>query len=69
LAIVAALVAAHDGMVSVESSPGRGATFLVTLPLAPEAQGGPSPTRSEAGTEAPLGAPVRMPPGSPSQAP
>ncbi|HZC39842.1 MAG TPA: HAMP domain-containing sensor histidine kinase, partial [Streptosporangiaceae bacterium] len=54
LAIVAALVAAHDGMVSVETSPGRGATFRVTLPLAPEAQGGPSSARSEAGTEAPL---------------
>lgn len=33
LAIVAALVAAHDGQVSVESLPGHGATFRVTLPL------------------------------------
>jgi two-component system, OmpR family, sensor kinase len=38
LAIVAALVAAHDGTVSVDSTPGHGATFRITLPLAPEAQ-------------------------------
>jgi two-component system OmpR family sensor kinase len=37
LAIVEALVAAHDGTVSVDTSPGRGATFRITLPLAPEA--------------------------------
>jgi two-component system OmpR family sensor kinase len=38
LAIVAALVAAHDGTVSVvDTAPGRGATFRITLPLAPEA--------------------------------
>jgi two-component system OmpR family sensor kinase len=40
LAIVAALVAAHDGTVSVDSTPGHGATFRITLPLAPEAQDG-----------------------------
>jgi two-component system OmpR family sensor kinase len=38
LAIVAALVAAHDGTVAVDSTPGHGATFRITLPLAPEAQ-------------------------------
>jgi two-component system OmpR family sensor kinase len=37
LAIVDALVAAHDGTVSVDTSPGHGATFRITLPLAPEA--------------------------------
>jgi two-component system OmpR family sensor kinase len=37
LAIVAALVAAHGGTVTLDTSPGRGATFRVTLPLAPEA--------------------------------
>jgi two-component system, OmpR family, sensor kinase len=37
LAIVAALVAAHGGTVWVDSAPGRGATFRVALPLAPEA--------------------------------
>jgi two-component system OmpR family sensor kinase len=36
LAIVAALVAAHNGMVEVDSTPGKGATFRVRLPLAPE---------------------------------
>jgi two-component system OmpR family sensor kinase len=40
LAIVSALVAAHGGVASVRTGPDRGATFRVTLPLAPEAQGG-----------------------------
>ena len=39
LAIVAALVAAHGGVASVRTAPGRGATFRVALPLAPEAEG------------------------------
>ncbi len=38
LAIVAALVAAHGGSVALRTAPGQGATFRVTLPLAPEAQ-------------------------------
>ena len=38
LAIVAALVAAHDGTVALKTAPGRGATFRITLPLAPEAR-------------------------------
>ncbi len=38
LAIVAALVAAHDGTVSLQTAPGQGATFRITLPLAPEAR-------------------------------
>jgi two-component system OmpR family sensor kinase len=36
LAIVAALVAAHDGTVEVRSEPGHGATFQVRLPLLAE---------------------------------
>ena len=40
LAIVNSLVAAHGGVASVRTSPGRGATFRIALPLAPEAQGG-----------------------------
>jgi two-component system OmpR family sensor kinase len=39
LAIVAALVAAHGGIASVRTAPGRGATFRIALPLAPEAHG------------------------------
>jgi signal transduction histidine kinase len=39
LSIVAALVAAHDGVASVRTAPGLGATFRVALPLAPEARG------------------------------
>jgi two-component system, OmpR family, sensor kinase len=35
LAIVAALVAAHEGTVEVDTEPGAGATFRVRLPLAP----------------------------------
>jgi two-component system OmpR family sensor kinase len=34
LAIVAALVSAHGGTVAVDTAPGEGATFRVTLPLA-----------------------------------
>jgi signal transduction histidine kinase len=37
LAIVAALVGAHGGTVSVDTAPQQGATFRITLPLAPEA--------------------------------
>ena len=37
LAIVAALVKAHGGTVEVRKTPGSGATFVVVLPLAPEA--------------------------------
>jgi two-component system OmpR family sensor kinase len=37
LAIVSALVAAHGGTATVESEPGRGATFRIALPLAPDA--------------------------------
>ena len=42
LAIVNALVAAHGGIASVRTAPDQGATFRVTLPLAPEAHGGPT---------------------------
>jgi two-component system OmpR family sensor kinase len=37
LAIVQALVAAHGGTVSLDTAPGQGATFRITLPLAPDA--------------------------------
>jgi signal transduction histidine kinase len=40
LAIVSALVAAHGGVASLRTAPGRGTTFRVTLPLDPDLQGG-----------------------------
>jgi two-component system OmpR family sensor kinase len=36
LAIVAAIVAAHHGRVGVSTTPGGGATFVVSLPLTPD---------------------------------
>src|SRR5579875_2214009 len=42
LAIVSALVAAHGGTATVESEPGQGATFRITLPLAPDVGSGPA---------------------------
>ena len=56
LAIVNSLVAAHGGVASVRTAPGRGATFRIALPLAPEAQGGTvaddDPDMDEYGEEA-----------------
>jgi two-component system OmpR family sensor kinase len=57
LAIVSALVSAHGGTASVQSRPGQGATFRITLPLAPDAGGfeddpdadKPGPEAGEAG--------------------
>jgi len=50
LAIVASLVAAHGGTVSVDSSPGAGATFTVRLPLLSEtSQPKPSQPQDQAG--------------------
>jgi two-component system OmpR family sensor kinase len=43
LAIVAALIAAHGGLASVRTAPGRGATFRIALPLVPEAHGSKAP--------------------------
>ena len=47
LSIVSSLMTAHGGVASVRTAPGRGATFRVTLPLAPEAQGGLPPEDDE----------------------
>jgi two-component system OmpR family sensor kinase len=41
LSIAAALVAAHDGDITVDTQPGHGAAFRVRLPLAGAAEGGP----------------------------
>ena len=48
LAIVSALVHAHGGTVAVDTAPGRGATFRIALPLAPEAQGAQAPAEGTA---------------------
>jgi two-component system OmpR family sensor kinase len=45
LAIVAALVGKHDGTVRVVDTPGGGATFRVTLPLAEAAEPARAPSR------------------------
>jgi two-component system OmpR family sensor kinase len=47
LAIVAALVQAHGGSVTLQTAPGQGATFRITLPLAPEAQRADSPAEED----------------------
>jgi two-component system OmpR family sensor kinase len=41
LSIAAALVAAHDGDISVDTQPGQGTAFHVRLPLAAGAECGP----------------------------
>jgi two-component system OmpR family sensor kinase len=43
LSIVAALVAAHDGTVSVDTAPGAGTTFRVRLPHIDRASAQPDP--------------------------
>jgi two-component system OmpR family sensor kinase len=49
LSIVAALVTAHQGTITVDTAPGRGAAFIVKLPLT-TSQGSPQPdTRKLAG--------------------
>ena len=57
LSIVAALVAAHGGDVSLDTAPGRGATFTVRLPRSgPDLRNGPD------------GTPGRVPGGAPAPA-
>ena len=56
LAIVAALVAAHDGTVALMTAPGQGATFRITLPLAPEAQDDQLDESDQPGQASPAGA-------------
>lgn len=48
LALVRRAVAAHGGRIDVESEPGRGSTFVVTLPLASPEAAGPAPARQPA---------------------
>jgi two-component system, OmpR family, sensor kinase len=60
LSIVAALVAAHGGTVTVDTAPGRGATFAVQLPLmaTPAAESGPEPGPGHPDTDLPGAVPV-----------
>jgi two-component system OmpR family sensor kinase len=51
LAIVSSIIAAHHGSVDVVDSPGGGATFRVSLPLAPEALEPPADRRPAAPVE------------------
>lgn len=43
LAVVYGIVKAHNGQIDVETEPGRGTTFILTLPVGGEAPGGPAP--------------------------
>jgi two-component system OmpR family sensor kinase len=74
LAIVAALVAAHGGTVALRTAPGEGATFRVTLPLAPEAQRDEPVDAADAEDEDVLASgdgttPLRSPGGQPPERP
>ena len=74
LAIVAALVAAHGGTVALRTAPGEGATFRVTLPLAPEAQRDEPVDAADAEDEDVLASgdgttPLRSPGGQPPEPP
>jgi two-component system cell cycle sensor histidine kinase/response regulator CckA len=53
LAVVAGIVAAHGGAVTVESDEGRGSTFRVGLPLAAKSapETSPAPSESARGSE------------------
>ncbi len=57
LAIVDALVTAHGGVASVTTAEGRGATFRIALPLAPEALGSQHPDDEPDVTETQIGHP------------
>jgi len=59
LAIVKTIVERHHGSISVESSPGEGSTFTVSLPLQPTKTSGPGWRREPAGgaTSRPLDLP------------
>jgi two-component system OmpR family sensor kinase len=48
LAIVSAVVAAHEGTVAVATAPGQGVTFTVTLPLVPPLAGADVPASEPA---------------------
>jgi two-component system, OmpR family, sensor kinase len=63
LAIVSALVSAHGGTVAVDTEPGHGATFRVSLPLAPEAQDPHAPIapQPQASPTTPSGSPGQQP--------
>jgi two-component system OmpR family sensor kinase len=68
LAIVAALAAAHGGVASVKTAPGQGATFRITLPLAPEAHGSDESSTGDEGPAADEGDPAdARPPSSPAR--
>jgi two-component system, OmpR family, sensor kinase len=58
LAIVSALVSAHGGTATVQSQPGQGATFRITLPLAPDTGGPADETPDPPGRQAGVAGPA-----------
>lgn len=57
LSLVAGMVQLHGGTISVESRPGQGSTFVVTLPAGPEATTGPTVEAPRGGVPVDVGSP------------
>ncbi len=67
LAIVQAIATAHHGSVRVQSTPGRGSSFELVLPLAPAAAPAPGPAAGPAPGPAPEPVMTSSGPGSRSR--
>ncbi len=59
LALVRSIVQEHEGTITVDSEPGRGTTFVLTLPLAPQVDSTQAPAAPCPCDESPHGSRVR----------